>query len=36
MANLNWNTNDAFSYKTFITSQVKTKLYPYKDENSAL
>lgn len=36
MASLDWNTNDTFSYKTFIAPQVKTELYPYKDENSAL
>lgn len=36
MARLDWNTNDTFSYKTFIAPQVKTELYPYKDENSAL
>lgn len=36
MANLNWNTNDAFSYKTFITPQVKSESYPYEDENNTL
>ena len=36
MTSLDWNTNDTFSYKTFIAPQVKTELYPYKDENSAL
>ena len=36
MASLDWNINDTFSYKTFIAPQVKTELYPYKDENSAL
>lgn len=36
MASLDWNTNDTFSYKTFIAPQIKTELYPYKDENSAL
>lgn len=36
MASLDWNTNDTFSYKTFIAPQVKTELYLYKDENSAL
>lgn len=35
MASLDWNTNDTFSYKTFTAPQVKTELYPYKDENSA-
>ena len=36
MASLDWNTNDTFSYETFIAPRVKTELYPYKDENSAL
>lgn len=36
MASLDWNTNDTFSCKTFIAPQVKTELYPYKDENSTL
>lgn len=36
MASLDWNTNDTFSYKTFIAPQVKTELYLYKDENSVL
>lgn len=36
MASLDWNTNDTFSYETFIAPRVKAELYPYKDENSAL
>ena len=36
MTSLDQNTNDTFSYKTFIAPRVKTELYPYKDENSAL
>lgn len=36
MASLDWNTNDTFSYKTFIASRVKTELYLYKDKNNAL
>ena len=36
MASLDWNTNDTFSYETFIAPRVKTELYSYKDENSAL
>lgn len=36
MASLDWNTNDTFSCKAFIAPRVKTELYPYKDENSAL
>lgn len=36
MASLDRNTNDTFSYETFIASRIKTEFYPYKDENSAL
>ena len=36
MASFDQNTNDHFGPETFIAPRVKTELYPYKDENSAL
>ena len=36
MASFDQNTNGRFGPETFIAPRVKTKLYPYKDENSAL